>query len=272
MYTVIKVRWRALGPLLGKIRVTATPALWYHMTVDVISQEVTDWLAGREHVQCGDAGQRDDDSYLGWQGMVAQDFILLLRMLCDLKHVYFWKFSCSIFGLWMTTGTLNHGKWNHRHGATIAQIKASYKGGQPRLPYVRPLCQTFQPLIPVSALGGECKFGAVSGESRDAKSCFYPHAGHLIGSLCLAQLKEEKRVVNIWTSAFLLVWMVGGSEHDGSRGWFCHSCQGVLGDLAPSLTTSSCGKNTAGTRQNELRDLAYCWTVTILTFSLVNSS
>ena len=30
------------------------------------------------------------------------------------------------------------------------------------------------------------------GQSHNASSCFYPCAGHVTGSLCLVQLKEEK--------------------------------------------------------------------------------
>ena len=47
-----------LGPLLSKIRVTGTQALPYH---DRRSGETAaKWLTGGEHVQPGDAGQRDD--------------------------------------------------------------------------------------------------------------------------------------------------------------------------------------------------------------------
>lgn len=39
---------------------------------------------------------------------------------------------------------------------------------------------------------GECEFKEDFGQSHDANSCFYPWAGHLIGSLCLVQLREER--------------------------------------------------------------------------------
>ena len=60
-------------------------------------------------------------SWVGW-GKKAQDFIMLLRMACDVKLImnYFWNFSFDVFR-WLLTVT-NRRKQNHDKGGATVRV------------------------------------------------------------------------------------------------------------------------------------------------------
>ena len=113
----------ASGPLLSKIRVTWTQALWYFG-----SWSDSECLTGRI---CWTKGWFN--SFQVGQCGMAWDFITLLRTRCNLKLwiIYFWNFLFNIFGPWLATVTETEesettdkpGEWGRGHYCTLCQQK-----------------------------------------------------------------------------------------------------------------------------------------------------
>lgn len=107
----------ALGPFFRKIRMTWAQALWY--------------CNSRRDNEDGDQVTTGRGAYTTWinwtngwfqswggWGRTVQDFITLLRTVCDLKltKCYFCNFPLNVFRLWLILGNWNCGKWNHGYG------------------------------------------------------------------------------------------------------------------------------------------------------------
>jgi hypothetical protein len=56
-------------------------------------------------IQCGYSGQKND-SHPSGMSRIVEDFIKLLRLVCNLKFIscYFWNFPFNIFRLSLTLG------------------------------------------------------------------------------------------------------------------------------------------------------------------------
>ena len=86
-------------------------------TVDLLTEMATQWLRGKEHIQCGDAGKRDDDSHPrqdgGGLGEISSRYSEQ-HAIENVWIVYFWNFLFNIFWPQLMAGNWNHEKWKHR--------------------------------------------------------------------------------------------------------------------------------------------------------------
>lgn len=86
----------------------------------LITEMSTKWLRGGQHIQHGYAAQGADSCPRG-QSKAARDFILLLRMVCNLKFMccLFLGFFFNICAPWLTAGNWNRGKHNQGEGGLL---------------------------------------------------------------------------------------------------------------------------------------------------------